>query len=385
MSAALLVVACGSSAVSPTTAGTGVGSIDASVPQELSTLPPVFKGNGDLSACSGSDAIIAGSALDYAATLPHIDQFETMSDAQIAAVTAATQALIANDLATAKAQAAGAGYSIAPLRFPTECLWTLIPGLTTPAGHATLIVRPRYQYDLALEAPHVPTDLHTDQEVALLFDIVGAHAAIIEGASRCAVSTPSGCHANTQCETDGTAVQSDVAHAVANAFQGMHVGIALTPGGTRAIQFHANLELSLNGDATISDGQRSDDSHTTASFASELASETGLDIRDCEDSVHPPTAAEYCGDGNAQGLASNGAANSCTANAVSASQLFFHVEQDGQDLVDYVGWAEKIAGAVEATFTRIPLDDDAGAPGDASAPAEAGLPIAISDGGASGH
>jgi hypothetical protein len=373
-SAVLLGFACGSSDVSSTTDGPGVGSIDASYPAELSTIPPLFRGNGDLSACSGPDAIVAASALEYAATLAHTSQFETMNDAQLTAVTAATRALLANDLVTANARAAGAGYSIAPLQFPTECLWALTPGLASPAGQATLVVRPRFQYDLALEAPHVPTDNHTDEEVALVFDILGAHVVIIEGAIRCAVSTPSGCHTNTQCETNGTAVQSDVAHAVLNAFQAMHVGTAIKPGGTRAIQFHSNLELALNGDATVSDGQRSDDSPITASLARALAGETGRDIRDCEDSVHPPQADEYCGDGNSQGLASNGAADTCQANASSASQLFFHVEQDTEDMVDYIGWGQKIASAIEATFAAVPLLD-AGAPSqssDANAPSDAG-------------
>jgi len=246
-----------------------------------------------------------------------------------------------------------------------------VPGLTSPAGQATLLVRPRHRYDLAFEAPHVPNDFHTDQEVALLFDILGARVAIIAGANRCAVTTPSGCHTNTECLANGTAVQSDVAHAVSNAFQAMHVAVATTPGGTRALQFHANLELQLNGDATIADGARADDSPLTATLARALAGGTGRDIRDCEDPVHPPTTAEYCGDGNAQGLASNDAANACTATASSASGLWFQIEQDSEDLDDYVGWSEQMASAIGATFAPVPPADDGGGV-EASVPAEGG-------------
>ena len=140
---------------------------------------------------------------------------------------------------------------------------------------------------------------------------------------------------------------------------------------SRSRQFHANLELQLNGDATIADGARADDSPLTATLARALAGGTGRDIRDCEDPVHPPTTAEYCGDGNAQGLASNDAANACTATASSASGLWFQIEQDSEDLDDYVGWSEQMASAIGATFAPVPPADDGGGV-EASVPAEGG-------------
>jgi hypothetical protein len=148
-----------------------------------------------------------------------------------------------------------------------------------------------------------------------------------------------------------TAVESDVAHAVDNALLTVHEAVAAGATPSWALQLHTNLEPTINGDVLLSTGTRMAATPTSVAallFAS-LAS-SGIDARTCNDPSRPVASTAYCGETNAEGLATNGAADSCTAFAKASSGTFLHLEQNSGRLTDVDGWSNQVATAVAASI-----------------------------------
>ena len=336
---AVLIVACGDDAAPQADGGVADAGPDADRAAPDGAAPDP---------CAASCTPRVATTRAFVETLLHGASYTPLDAAQTAAVREATSALLAGDRAAAESAAARAGFTVGPLLVGSECVLVLAPGPSAPAGQATLVVRGRFARDLVLEAPHVPNDGHTDVEAALLFDALGARAVAIAGASRCAVTTASGCHANTECNAAGTAVESDIAHSTRSAMHAMHLAIAAGP--TLALQLHTNLEPTINGDALISNGVRAPGSAAAVGARFYAALGGVADARSCNDAASPPMAGAFCGTTNAQGLASNASADACLGSAGAASERFLHLEQYSRRLDQVETWSAQVAAALGSSL-----------------------------------
>jgi len=287
-------------------------------------------------------AVTAASLEEYVAKLPHGLEFDPLTPAQVDAAAHAATAVADGD-ADADARASAGGYAIATLRTHTECFTLLTPAPNAPRGQATLVLRAGWKRDLLLEAPHIPFDGNTDAEAALLFDALGARALLLAGAQRCASTTASGCHVNTECPAKISLI-SDPSHSVDTAFHGMHVGLAVPPRATLAVQLHTNLVPADNGDILVSNGTRGTSARVQALYAALTAAGSSVDARNCGDPKVPSTA--LCGTMNTQALASNGASNACTGAAGTARDQFLHIEQHSRRLDDVHAWSLLVGNAL---------------------------------------
>lgn len=319
-----------------------------------SSSSQIDPGPGDAAStpCDSPDALHAASIESFVSGLPHGLAYSQMSLAQTNAVRASSRALFAGDVATARDQAALAAYRVAPLAAGAGCYWVLQATDAAPAGQATLIVATSWDRDLIVEAPHVPNDKNTDAEAAIVFDKVRARALAIAGAQRCAVTTPSGCHANPECGPSNVAVESDPSHSVTNALHAMHLGLATGGSASVTLQLHANINASLNGTALVSNGTLYAIAGTPADALYAALRAPDVDVRSCNDPAKPPPAGAFCGETNAQSLGSNGAADCCTSLPSRAGDAtvhrFIQLEQSFQILEGVEAWASRLATAVIA-------------------------------------
>lgn len=290
------------------------------------------------------------STADLVAAMDHVWIYEPMPLELRNHITAATRALDAADLATVERLALQAGYALTPVVLGERCAFTLAPAEAAQKGQATLVVAAAYDRDLVIEAPHVPEDHQSDAEAARLFDDVRARVLIVAGAHRCASPTPSGCHPNKACSGAHESAESDVSHAVTSAFQAMHLAYRTTPAAI--IQLHTNHSQTLNGDIQVSNGTSAVIPGTYADAFYAALHVPGVDVRGCNDPASPPPKGAFCGETNAQGLASNGAEDACFGRASSAggaaAHSFIHVEQSFTRMDDLASWEPIVAAALAA-------------------------------------
>jgi hypothetical protein len=314
------------------------------------TDTPVSDTTALADACSRSDTIVVASIPEFVASLQHGFAFSPLSVDQVNGVIAATQALDTGSLSSASSSAARAGYRVAPLRAGSECYVLLQPTDAAPAGQALLAYAPRWTRNLVIEAPHVPEDHRTDAEAALLFVATSAKALVIAGSHRCAVTDPSGCRRSTECGSAGVAVASDPSHSVWNAVNAVHLAFRQTDAIT--LQLHTNFKPDLNGDVLVSNGTRYAIPGAPADALYQALKAPDIDARSCNDPAMPPTNGAFCGETNAQSLASNGAADQClgTSSSKGGAQAhrFIHVEQNTQRMDPVEEWSARVGAAVLA-------------------------------------
>jgi hypothetical protein len=230
----------------------------------------------------------------------------------------------------------------------------LQPTETAPPGQALLVYAVHWGRNLVIEAPHVPEDHRTDEEAALLFIRLRAKALVIAGAHRCAVTTPSGCKASTECGSSGIAVESDPSHSINNTVNAVHLAFRTTDAVT--VQLHTNFKPDLNGDILVSNGTHYPISGTAADAFYSALKAPDVDSRSCNIPMAPPPKGAFCGETNTQSLASNGAADQCLGAAGSKGgpvvHRFIHVEQNNQRMDSLDAWAARVG---DALATAVPV------------------------------
>ncbi len=321
----------------------------------------------DLQMCTAAATDVA-SVRAFVVAITHGTMYTPLTAAQFDASRALGGAIARRDFVRAQTLAASASYAVRPIRSALSGTCHLVFEPTSIPGQATLIVRvDPVVRDLLLEAPHVPSDRHTDEEAALIYEHVGARGLLIAGAQRCASSVQSGCRSNTECSPDGP-VESDVAHAVSSSFHAFHLALAVDTGATVALQFHTNLQTATDGDALVSNGTRvsSPGTHAVRFVDALVASTAGLSgclddasttspsqpirIRSCNVMGATFATTPLCGTTSTQGLASNGVADACLGSASSASDRFVHLEQCSRQLDSVDAWSQHVATAIEAVW-----------------------------------
>lgn len=329
--------------------------------------------------CSAPNALQAASISDFVTTIQHAYSYTALDLVAMNALMDAVRSLETSDLNRAGQAALLAHYQLAPLVAGGICYWVLEPpGYPAAIEQAVLVYAPGWRRNLLIEAPHAREDHNTDAESALLFERLAAKALVVSGSHRCVqgVAT-SGCHVSAECShrdpTTGTTVaappsDSDPAHSIHNALNAVHLAFRTTD--AVVLQLHSNAHPEINGDSLVSNGTRYAIAGTPADALYAALQAPDLDIRSCNDPLLPPVKGSFCGEINTQGLASNGAADTClgrpTSNGDGSDHRFVHLEQSNYRLCraadvgltplclsSFEQWADRVGSALEATIVPV--------------------------------
>lgn len=297
--------------------------------------------------CTAENSLQSASLEDFVNGLAHDYRYTPLSFDAMNSITNATRALDAEDLPAAQVAARGAGYGLSPLVVSSGCYWVLTPpgfhagagdAATTRIQQAVLVYSPKWTRNLVIEAPHATEDHNTDLESALLFETQSAKALIVSGSHRCIQGAlSSGCRDSAECShPDSTGIspaippsESDPAHSIHNAVYAMHLAFRDTD--AVILQLHTNFHPEKNGDAMISNGTHFAIPGTFADRLYEELQAPDLVVGSCNDPAHPRPPGAFCGEINTEGLASNGAADTClgapSSKGTAADHRFIHLEQ----------------------------------------------------------
>lgn len=201
----------------------------------------------------------------------------------------------------------------------------------------TIVVNTNAELKLIVGAPHASFETGTAEQAAIIVSDIGARAAVVAGAHRCAARKFVECDGRTSvCGSIESYRTSDVAHNPDSLFH--HAHVVLTD------IWPDDIVMSLHGMREDKDGVRtsiilshgykseSDSGNSTSTllrFA--LATRFGSDgqVVSCdlaEDSQYQ--ARRLCGYTNVQGRHVNQDEDVCVGSAESGSDLFVHIEQD---------------------------------------------------------
>ncbi len=290
--------------------------------------------------CSAPTALQAQTMVDFVTGIQHAYSYAALSIPEMNAVIEAVHALDASDLNRAAEAAPRAGYRLAPLVAGGACYWVLLPpGFPGAIEQAVVVYAPAWQRNLVLEAPHAHEDHNTDAEAALVFQSVAAKALVVSGSHRCVQGVASsGCRLTAECShrdpTTGSTpaippADSDPAHSIHNALNAVH--LAFRTSEAIELQLHTNAHPEINGDSLVSNGTRYAIAGTVADALYTALQSPDVHILSCNDLSAPPPKNAFCGEINTQGLASNGAADTClgrpTSNGDASQHRFVHLEQ----------------------------------------------------------
>jgi hypothetical protein len=211
-------------------------------------------------------------------------------------------------------------------------------GIYDPAGKdAAVVLNLAPRRDVVFEAPHVPFEVGTAEEAVLLLQAVGARAALISGAHRCASLAFAGCSGTTEvCGRSEGYRDADVGHNPATLYEVAHEALTQLWPRSVAVSLHG-MRDDLDGVKTsmvISSGAHGPDAGE-ALPATRLRTSLGrLPLPPgAVVSCNVPADAQYrfrklCGFTNVQGRFSNHSADICSASAEIATGRFIHIEQD---------------------------------------------------------
>ncbi len=329
-----------------------------------------------LADCSAPSALQAQTVADFVTGIQHAYSYTALTLAGMNAVIEAVHALDSSDLNLAAEAAPRAGYRLAPLLASGVCYWVLVPpGYPGAVEQAVVVYAPAWQRNLVIEAPHAHEDHNSDAESALVFQSVAAKALVVSGSHRCVQGVASsGCRPSAECShrdpTTGTTpaippAESDPAHSIHNALNAVHLAFRTTD--AIELQLHTNAHPEINGDSLVSNGTRYAIAGTAADALYAALQSPEVNILSCNDLSSPPAKTAFCGEINTQGLASNGAADTClgrpTSNGDARLHRFVHLEQSNYRMCraadvganplclgSFEEWANRLAAAVRVAI-----------------------------------
>ena len=264
-----------------------------------------------------------------------------------------------------KAAAAAAGYRAFAL--VEDSGWYLVLDDAVDGLGPTVVLSPAPRRDLIAEAPHPVVDRYTAPETALFVTQLGARAAIVAGANRCAAAAQSPCSGTTKvCKAHGKAPyrDSDVAHNPETLFQVAHEVLSAQWPEAVVFSIHGFAKTKSAPDtwAVISDGGKAEGGpadRLTRRLRDRLRVVLGGgDARAvaCDDPEDRRFGfARLCAATNAQGRHLNGSADVCRQSVEQASGRFLHIEQtrDLRDPFEY-GWrAPRDHAAIRAVLDAV--------------------------------
>ncbi len=227
---------------------------------------------------------------------------------------------------------------------------TIFEPAQTGLGHPVILLREDAAQEVVLQAPHAWFEFGTRDEARILFEGLGARAALISGVHRCAADGAVACDGrSTVCEPDGAPAAayriSDVAHNDQTLFHAAHTALADAFPTAWMISLHgmtgAGFSLSTGVSGPV------EPASLLARFAGALQQEFPAErVSTCNDYPGADFETRLCGRTNVQGRYLNGADQVCTQSASTSSGRFLHLEQSR----DVRGRPEEILAALRALF-----------------------------------
>ena len=197
-------------------------------------------------------------------------------------------------------------------------------------GGGTYLLHIEPAKDLTIEAPHPVYDINTLEETSYLFQKLKARAFFIAGTHRC--NSPTGnnssCSGTTSaCGSSEAYRISDVAHNTSTYFHEAHkaaydfndTNVIIQVHGKSDSQGSPAVAIFFNGISTDDVGSKSN------ILADALESALVAEVYSCNKNGDPNT---LFGTTNVQGRYSNDSPDPCSSAASSASERFFHLEQN---------------------------------------------------------
>lgn len=248
--------------------------------------------------------------------------------------TAALDALLAGDRATAAGHAKKAGYKIIDKAQDGKSYSILLEADESGVG-PTVAVAATPDRDAVIQAPHPIKDSHTNRQAAVLFFKLGARALIIAGANRCAARDSSPCSGRTRICGGGRNPYrtSDPAHNPATLFHVAHRFFSRRWPRSIVVQPHGFDNSGSSVWFVISDGSREKrpDDRMLAGRVRDAIRES-LNRRDravsCQDPKDRGVKTRWlCATTTVQGRDLNGSEDICKKPALKSSGRFLHIEQ----------------------------------------------------------
>lgn len=270
---------------------------------------------------------------------------ETMrqAPATLDSFSAFVTALAGGDTKTALALQADLAYQLTRASFQGKDYLVAMDNSGAGLG-PTVVLNPAATRELILEAPHATFELGSGEQATLLMARLGARAALIAGAHRCASKTASTCDGETAvCGTLAAYLDSDAAHADSSRFQAAHVALADS--------FPEAVVISLHGKRPDTTGARPeiimssgidapDPDHATAATQLRLALADFFQRPGAIINCNWPADDQFqhrplCGYTNIQGRFVNKDTDVCHDSTKTGTGLFIHLEQNWPMLIPF--------------------------------------------------
>lgn len=208
-----------------------------------------------------------------------------------------------------------------------------------------MIVNLRPTRDVIIQAPHVPFEKGTAEQAIILLKDLGARAAIISGAHRCASKSFTMCNGMTAvCSKDDAEGfrDSDAGHNTRTLFHLAHIALSENWEHAVVISLHGmgNDNEGVTTSLIISNGIKADDDSgntpaTRLRYALEKATTPGRVVSCNVKSDSKYNYRPLCGFTNVQGRHVNGDSDACRIGVTRGTGRFIHIEQDRSVLRPY--------------------------------------------------
>ena len=273
-------------------------------------------------------------------------------------------AILADDITTARTQAATVNYQIVAYTNTSLSLnriFYVLEEKSTQTNYWGTYVFSKNpdRNNLILQSPHSSHDFNTGKQAIYAFNRLHNKALFLNGTQRCNNSTASTCAGTTTvCSGSSEAFKvSDMAHNTNNMFQKTTEILFNTITNSVFIQLHGFSKRSTDPYVIMSNGT---DKTPATDYATMIKNELfAVDNSLTFKLAHIDTDWDRLrGFTNTQGRFINGSANPCNLSASATSGRFIHIEQEKSKLrQDATGW-EKMNVALGNAFAKTLSVDD---------------------------
>ena len=267
-------------------------------------------------------------------------------------------AILADDISTARTQAASVNYQIVEYTNTSLSLnrvFYVLEEKNTQTNYWGTYVFSKTpdRNNLILQSPHSSHDFNTGKQAIYAFNRLNNKALFLNGTQRCNNSTSSTCAGTTTvCSGVSEAFKvSDMAHNTNNMFQKTTEVLFNTIANSVFIQLHGFSKKSTDPYVIMSNGT---DKTPSTDYASMIKTELfSTDNTLTFKLAHIDTDWDRLrGFTNTQGRFINGSTNPCNTSASETSGRFIHIEQEKTKLrQDATGW-EKMNVALGNVFAK---------------------------------
>ncbi|MEL6832262.1 MAG: T9SS type A sorting domain-containing protein [Bacteroidota bacterium] len=222
----------------------------------------------------------------------------------------------------------------------------------------TYIRYPQYCRPLVMQAPHPRRDLNTGRQAFHVFRESNSAAFMMAGTHRCNSEQNSSCSGSTTVCSGGASQAypiSDLAHHVDNVFQQTTAYLFQQIPNSYFFSLHGFTQGSNDPYLIMSNGTRVTPNPDYISLLADALAEEDP-VLTTEAAHLNPSWTRLIGFTNVQGRLINGSDDACEEGADQSEGRFLHIEQERTRLRNNLAGWNKMANAVESTFSCVTVD-----------------------------